>query len=1035
MDELFAIDSELKYTYELTLCKPNYEPIQQLENIFGIIYEAKFPTTDEISFSIPFNVMNKGRQEKNILWDLVKGDYVIHCKRNFHETLIDEKYFVIINPREIDSDGQKIKEVTAYSMEYELNKKIIRSYKFLSRQIATVGDIKDEDGFYVGILNYITSNLTSSWTIGYVDAELVGKYRGFDISEKTVLGFLIDDVQKAFQCVFLFDTVNKEINVRKIDSIGQDKGFYLSEENFIQAFNTEIKHDEVVTRLYVYGKDGISIRDKNITGTSFVEDFSFYKNEDYMSAALINKLNDYEDLLQTKNGQFATYLNQLDAKKVELANKTNNELAPLLNELVIIEDAIDVAIKSSNTSNIDLSVLNGQKIDKQDEIDIVQLEIDQLNVEIDNLTDLINALGTELDRATFFGATLLKELDFFVKESTWSDTSYETSDDLWDEVPNIFMKINQPPIHIEVDSVDFTQLLEGQRNWRKFVLGDILNIEHTKFNFFIQLRLVGYSHDVDGHSLNLVFSSKEGLDDPNHYLNELMKNAITAGTTLDMSKFKWDLSEKNNSEITQIINNAWDAAKNAVLAGANQDIVINDRGILLRDVTNENDQMRIINNVLAMTNNNWDTVNLAIVPGKIYADYLYGNIIAGAGLTIQTGDGSFLVDQNGVRISGTSLTITEDGSNYGFVDFIQKYGSDFSVTISPTAPLNPTDGDLWQDSTTDILYVFDASANAGLGDWINTQNSYSFGPQPTNPKIGDFWRLNNDTPLKVWNGTAWVDADSAIRPNTSYNNVVISTTNGLVATNSANTLKTTLNATSGIKIEQQSGGVWSPVLSADTAGNLTIKGTLSAGSLISDSAISGGNITIGSGNSVFKASTTGIWLGNDNYSSAPFRVSTSGYLTASGATIQGSINASAFSINGANVLSGSSINGQYVVSINANNITTGTLSASRINAGEIVSGGFAARDNSNIIRVAAVSGGLGIEPYYELRFYSYTGSHTGTVSGSTNQLNIIGYNNIVLGNGLIAVSSSSTFDFQSSTVDFRDANVLGLSTTATATFG
>jgi hypothetical protein len=928
MDELFAIDHELQYAYELTLCKPNYEPIQQLENIYGFVYEAKFPTTDEISFNIPFYIMNKGIQEKNSLWDLIRGDYVIHLKRVFDENLIDEKYFMVINPKETDSDGQKIKEIVAYSIEYELNKKIIRSYKFLSRQLHTVGDITDAEGFYIGILNYITSNLTSSWTVGYVDGELIGKYRAFDVSEKTVLAFLIDDVQKAFGCVFLFDTVNKEINVRKIESIGQDKGFYISEENFIQAFNTEIKHDEIVTRLYVYGKDGISIRDKNPTGVAFVEDFSFYRNEEYMSQALLNALNDYDALLATKTGEFDTYKNQLDAKYDDLAYKRTWELNPLLNDLAIIQHDIDIAIQTGNQSL--LSSKNSEKNAKQSQINAVQSEIDQILVEINNLSIQIANLQSQLNRNNHFSADLLKELDFFVKESTWSDTSYETSDDLWEEMPNIFMKINQPPIHIEVDSVDFTKLKEGQRNWKKFILGDILNVEHTKFNFFIQLRLVGYTHDPESHSLNLIFSSRESLDDPNHYLNELMKNAITAGTTLDMSKFKWDLSEKNNSEITQIINNAWDAAKNAVLAGANQDIVIDERGILLRDSTNENDQMKIINNVLAMTNDNWNTVKMAITPGKIYTDYLYGNVLAGANVFIDTGDGKFRVDQEGVTISGTQLTVTEDGTSYPFVDFIQRYGSDFSVTISPTAPLNPKDGDLWQDSSTDILYVYDASANAGLGDWINTQNTFTFGSQPTNPKIGDFWRADDTSSLKVWNGSQWIDADNALRMGESYNNVVINTANGLVATNSYNTVKTTLNATSGIKIEQQSGGVWTPVLFADSAGNLNIKGTLAAGSIISNSAIIGGNITIGSGTSVFKASTTGIWLGNESYSSAPFRVSPAGTLTATSAVIIGNITANQLWIGGTNVITSGNIDGQKVVNISASNITTGTLSADRI---------------------------------------------------------------------------------------------------------
>ena len=55
--------------------------------------------------------------------------------------------------------------------------------------------------------------------------------------------------------------------------------------------------------------------------------------------------------------------------------------------------------------------------------------------------------------------------------------------------------------------------------------------------------------------------------------------------------------------------------------------------------------------------------------------------------------------------------------------------------------------------------------------------------------------------------------------------------------------------------------------------------------------IFGGNITIGTGNSVFKADLNGIYLGNGTFASAPFRVSPAGALIATNANIQGTITA------------------------------------------------------------------------------------------------------------------------------------------------
>ena len=62
--------------------------------------------------------------------------------------------------------------------------------------------------------------------------------------------------------------------------------------------------------------------------------------------------------------------------------------------------------------------------------------------------------------------------------------------------------------------------------------------------------------------------------------------------------------------------------------------------------------------------------------------------------------------------------------------------------------------------------------------------------------------------------------------------------------------------------------------------------------------MSGGTISIGSGNSIFKADSNGIYLGNATFASAPFRVNPDGVLTATSATITGTITATAGAIGG-----------------------------------------------------------------------------------------------------------------------------------------
>ncbi|MGI9398561.1 MAG: tail fiber domain-containing protein, partial [Paracoccaceae bacterium] len=70
-------------------------------------------------------------------------------------------------------------------------------------------------------------------------------------------------------------------------------------------------------------------------------------------------------------------------------------------------------------------------------------------------------------------------------------------------------------------------------------------------------------------------------------------------------------------------------------------------------------------------------------------------------------------------------------------------------------------------------------------------------------------------------------------------------------------------------------------------GGGTFSGALSAASGTFTGALSGGTISIGSSNSIFKADSNGIYLGNATFGSAPFRVTPAGALTSTSGTVGG----------------------------------------------------------------------------------------------------------------------------------------------------
>lgn len=84
-------------------------------------------------------------------------------------------------------------------------------------------------------------------------------------------------------------------------------------------------------------------------------------------------------------------------------------------------------------------------------------------------------------------------------------------------------------------------------------------------------------------------------------------------------------------------------------------------------------------------------------------------------------------------------------------------------------------------------------------------------------------------------------------------------------------------------------------------------------------AISGGSISIGSGNNVFKADANGIYLGNATFLSAPFRVDMTGALTASSVTLTNA------SVGAGSSWTGNTIASTYIGNLDAGKITSGTI--------------------------------------------------------------------------------------------------------------
>ena len=184
----------------------------------------------------------------------------------------------------------------------------------------------DEDGNEV--VDWVSNIDKSPWKIGYIDTmpkeyidytvsfdgkEHVGKTRvsylpeesyAFNIDNSDLYSFLTQDVAGAFNCVFVFDTVNYLINAYYVEHIGTDTNAYIGWRN-VQNSITATNTDDLYTAYTVSGGDGLTGIEQANFGSSEIEDYSYFmKDNRYLPQSLIDKYREWLKFRESKRDSY-----------------------------------------------------------------------------------------------------------------------------------------------------------------------------------------------------------------------------------------------------------------------------------------------------------------------------------------------------------------------------------------------------------------------------------------------------------------------------------------------------------------------------------------------------------------------------------------------------------------------------------------------------------------------------------------------------------------------------------------------------------
>lgn len=631
----------------LFLAKPDRKIFSPLKDIYNVSYSVKISTVNELNFTIPTKIERNHQLIDNPLIDMIKHRYLVKLEYNDQ---VDYLVFLEQN-KSYSSSGEEI-SYRLYSEGYLLADKEIRDLEVVSKTPS-----------------FILSTILEEtiWKIAYVDPVIDAQYRSHEIASQTVLQALYE-ISEKFNGVLVWDTVNFIVRLYHPDNIGRNRGLKFKEGKYLESFSVNTNSEEIVTRLKVYGKDGLSIRSLTPTGANYIEDFSYFmypfernssgtviKQSFYMSDSLCIALENYSKKLANAQGAFETYLKNVGLKQ-DNVQQLQQELAVLTAELKTLQDAVDVLNADGKSGTPAHATALQNRNSKQTQVTTKKSQISILQNDIKTLDTNWSTLRSGLVIDANLNAAQLVELNKYiiVKEHT-NDTIIDEKD-LLKEAIETFQTLKEPKVNLTLDIINFLSIVDAQHDWHKLSLGDTVIAESKRMQVEVESKITEIEYDFDADSINLVIANSKQVKDDNDKWMEQIYNAGQTATQLSANKFKWDMIEEANSVINQLLNTAWDATKNGILAGHLQDISIDERGITIRSPHNRNNMLVIQSGVLAISNDGGDTFKNALTTDGLVAERILGKLILSSRMIIE--------DVNGIiRFTGSLQEIFDAEGN------------------------------------------------------------------------------------------------------------------------------------------------------------------------------------------------------------------------------------------------------------------------------------------------------------------------------------------------------------------------------------
>lgn len=655
------------------LAKPNMVVTSSISEKFGADMSLKLGSIHELNFSIPHKVEENHQMIKNKHVDDIKEKMLIRV------TLGTLKEWFVVDEIEEDASDSTVFNIKAFSLGYELRGKRISDLELESTNLSELMAILLEG---------------TGWTVGVIAPIFDATYRAFSSGSDSNVLESITNASETFSALVEWDTAKRKVSFKDPTENKTFKGMTVSYGRLLNSIKRTRTTDEMVTRLWVYGNEDLTIHTVNPTGMGYLEDFSYFmypfkrdanknviQSSYFMSDALCHALLDQQAKVSQNANTIQSITESIQTKNVELIS-AQSLLDQYTQELKNIQKLLDVAKGAEDATAISLRTSEEQA--KKQQISNQTTIVLQKEKE---LTGLDNQLKTIQDTINSgFTSALIAELQLYIIEATWRDGDYIDAQELYDDALKKFNELRQPKVVIDVSLDSLMNVIEEQYYWDKLNLGELIKVKYKELGIEYMAKVIEINYNLEEGTANVTVANTNDLLDDGARLLELLKQSSSASSVLQNNKYKWDKINALQKEVFEIVTNEWDATKNKITAGVNNTIEIGNRGIIIKNPDFPDEVVIMQSGVIALSKDGGETWKTAIKPDGIVAERLIGQIIAGQELLITNNAGTFTLDNNGAKFKvGSFIIESASGENavdkwMDTTDFVNAYKDDNILT-------------------------------------------------------------------------------------------------------------------------------------------------------------------------------------------------------------------------------------------------------------------------------------------------------------------------------------------------------------------